>query len=314
MPGGRVPGAPPGVTVALAERSASAVVVTVSWGAAEDNGEKVTGYTVDASGDFAGGSRTAQTTATSTSLTIPCDGSTFCVNGRLDVAVTALNRVGAGAAGTRSWTVPAGDQPTSQQPPPATEPPADPPPADPPPQDPPPQDPPPATNPTTDPPADPPPAATVPTAGATLITGATGTREDYTRHVTMSWPSDWAGHDGACQVVNLTLGNAVTIACGTTAVDIDVDTGANRVVVRAIARDGSRSVDSAARTVQGPREPMCGKYLCLGGGKLVELTPTERSVDFGQAGTGVGFLVIAVLVQVVGRRGRADESTKDGVR
>ncbi|MFL6119792.1 hypothetical protein [Actinophytocola sp.] len=307
-PGGTVPGTPPGVTVALASRSASEIVVTVSWGAADDNGEKVTGYTVEATGDFGGGTRTAQTTSTSTRLTIPCDGGTFCVNGRLDVTVTALNRVGASAAGTRSWTVPAGNQPTSEPPPPVTDPPADPPP----------QDPPPANNPTTDPPADPPadppPAATVPTAGATVITSITATGNGYTRRVTMTWPGDWAGHDGTCQVVNTTLGYGAAITCGTTTLDIDVDTGPNRVVVRATARDGSRSVDSAARSVQGPREPMCGKYLCLGSGRIVELTPAARSTDFGQAGTGAGFLVIAVLVQVLGRRGRPEESTEDGVR
>ena len=80
--------------------------------------------------------------------------------------------------------------------------------------------------------------------------------------------------------------------------------------MRAVARDGSRSVDSAARSAQGPREPMCGKYACFGSGKIVELTPTAKQIDFGQAGAGLGFLVIAVLVQIAGRRGSDEEETR----
>jgi hypothetical protein len=296
-----VPGAPPGVTVTLASRSASGLVVAVSWGAADDNGEKVTGYTVEASGDFSGGTRGTQTTGTSAQLTIPCDGSTFCTNGQLNVAVKALNRVGESAAGTRSWTVPGSSETTTDNPPPpqqttTTNPP---PPTT--------NDPPPQTTTTTPPP----PPPTVPTAGATVITSITVTGNGYTRRVNMTWPSDWANHDGTCQVFNTTLGYGAGIACGASTVDIDVDTGPNRIVVRATARDGSRSVDSAAKSVQGPREPTCGKYQCFSSGKIVELTPTERSVNFGQAGAGLGFLVVAVLVQVVGRR---RESTEDGER
>jgi hypothetical protein len=300
--GGNAPGAPPGVTVALVSRSATELVVDVGWGAADDNGEKVTGYTVEASGDFAGGTRGAQTTGTSAQLTIPCGGSTFCAGGQLDVAVKALNRVGESAAGTRSWTVPGT---TTDDPPPQTTTTTEPPPQ---------------TTTTTEPPPPPqttttttqPPAATVPTAGATVITSITG--NGYTRHVNMTWPGDWAGHDGTCQVVNTTLGYGATVACGASTVDVDVDTGSNRIVVRATARDGSQSVDSAAKNVRGPKEPTCGKFACLGSGKLVELTPTQKSIDFGQAGAGLGFLVVAVLVQVVGRRKESAQSTEDGER
>lgn len=304
---GNVPGTPPGVTVELFSVAASELVVTVSWGAADDNGETVTGYTVEASGSFSGGTRGAQTTGTSTQLTIPCGGSTFCTGGRLDVAVTALNRVGESAAGTRSWTVPPYDPP-AQDPPPAN----DPPPADPPPaNDPPPADPPPAN----DPPPPPPDPVTVPTAGATVITGITAPygATDYTRRVAMSPPADWASHDGTCQLVNTTQGYSVTISCGETAADIAVETGSNRILVRAVARDGSRSVDSAAKSVQGPKEPMCGKYYCVGGDKIVELTPTEKEIDFGQAGAGLGLLVIAVLIRLAGRPVR-EETTQDGER
>jgi hypothetical protein len=99
----------------------------------------------------------------------------------------------------------------------------------------------------------------------------------------------------------------VNIACGATSATIDVDTGTNSIVVRATARDGSRSVDSAVKTVRGPKEPTCGKYACFGSGKIVELTPTEKRVDFGQAGAGLGLLVIAVLLRVTGPRRKDDE-------
>jgi hypothetical protein len=299
--GGLVPNAPSGVAVALANRSASELVVSVSWGAAEDNGEKVTGYTVEATGEFSGGTRTAQTTGTSTQLTIPCGGTTFCSGGQLAVAVKALNRVGESAAGTRAWTVPAQQQqpttdPSTNNPPPVTDPP---PTTNPPPTT---EEPPPYTPP-------PPPPATVPTAGATVITGITapGGNIDYTRQVAMSPPADWASHDGTCQLVNTTQGYSSAIACGATVGNIGVETGANRIVVRATARDGSRSVDSAARSVQGPREPMCGKVYCVGGGKIVELTPTSRPIDFGQAGAGLGLLVIAVLIRLAGRPARQED-------
>jgi hypothetical protein len=295
-----VPGAPPGVSVSLASRNSSELSVTVSWDAAADNGEKVTGYTVSASGGFTGGTRSTQTTGTSAQLSFPCAGTTFCANGQLDVAVTALNRVGESAAGTQSWAVPAQGQPTTNPPPNTPSPTVDPPPTNNPPPT---EEPPPYT------PPPPPPPATVPTAGAVVITGitASGGNIDYVRRVTMNPPADWASHDGTCQVINLTFGYTDTIACGATTADIGVETGSNRIVVRATARDGSRSVDSAARSVQGPREPMCGKVYCVGGNNIVELTPTSKPVDFGQAGAGLGLLVIAVLIRLVGRPAREND-------
>lgn len=288
-----MPSAPPGVSVSLASRTSAELTVAVSWDAAEDNGEKVTGYTVAASGGFTGGTRTTQTTGTSAQLTIPCGGTTFCTNGQLDVAVKALNRVGESAAGTRSWAVPAPGQPTDNPPTNTPSPTTDPPTTNNPPPT---EDPPPYTPP-------PPPPATVPTAGAVVITTITapGGNIDYSRQVNMNPPADWASHDGTCQIVNITQGYTSNISCGATVGDIGVEMGSNRIVVRATARDGSRSVDSAARSVQGPREPMCGKVYCVGGNDIVELTPTSKPVNFGQAGAGLGLLVIAVLIRLAGR-------------
>jgi hypothetical protein len=303
--GGLVPGVPPGVSVALASRTSAELTVTVSWAAAEDNGEKVTGYTVAASGDFAGGSRSTQTTGTSAQLTFPCAGSTFCGNGQLDVAVKALNRVGESAAGTRSWAVPAQGQPTTNPPTNTQSPTTNPPPTNNPPPT---EEPPPYT-----PPPPPPPPATVPAAGATVITSITAPNGaiDYSRQVNMAPPADWASHDGTCQIVNTTQGYTSTISCGATVGEIGVEQGSNRIVVRATARDGSRSVDSAARSVQGPREPMCGKVYCVGGNNIVQLSPTSKEIDFGQAGAGLGLLVIAVLIRLAGRPPRLGTPGED---
>ena len=290
---GRPPGAPPGVTVMLGARSAGELNLTVSWSAPADNGDRISGYTVVATGSFDGGSRTATTAGTSTGLTIPCAGSTFCDGGRLDVTVTAANRNGTSAAGTGSWTVPPqGGSPTTGPtqttttvaPPPPTTTTTEPPP-------------PPPTTTTTEPP--PPPPATVPSAGATVITGSTAPNGqiDNLRRLTLSPPGDWASHDGPCEVVNTTQGYSTGIPCSAGSVDVYVETGSNRFVVRAHARDGSRSVESAARGVRGPKEPMCGQYVCVAGDKIVDLSPTAQPVRFGQAGAGVGLLVIALLLR-----------------
>jgi hypothetical protein len=276
----------------LGSRSDTELTATVSWGTPTENGGPVTSYTVVASGDFAGGSRTAQTTETSVAMTFPCADSTFCDNGRLDLTVTATNRAGRGAAGTGSWNVPPRQsqpttqptqttQPTTQPPTPTTTTTTNPP------------EPPPQT--TTEPP---PPPPSMPTAGAVVIGTVTAPNgaQDYSRLVSLNPPSDWANHNGRCQLVNTTQGYSVTIACSATSAEIGVEEGNNRLVVRAQASDGSQSVDSAAKTVRGPREPMCGKYACFGAGKILELSPVEKPVDFGQAGAGLGLLVIAVLL------------------
>ena len=138
----------------------------------------------------------------------------------------------------------------------------------------------------------------MPTAGAVIIGTVTapGGQMDYSRLVALSPPGDWANHNGRCELVNTTQGYSTTIACSATSAEIGVEQGNNRLVVRAHASDGSQSVESAAKTVRGPREPMCGKYVCFGTGKIVELSPVEKPISFGQAGTGLGLLVIAVLL------------------
>lgn len=297
---GQAPGAPPGVTVMLSGRTADELTATISWGKPVENGGPVTGYDVVATGEFTGGSRGTRTAATSVSLSFPCAGSMFCVNGRLEVSVTATNRAGSGAPGTRTWNVPPQPSGPTSPPPAPTSTAPQPPPQQPPPQQPPPQPPPQPT----EPPPPPPPPAPVPSAGAVVITGSSAPNGIYDslRRITMSPPGDWARHDGRCEVVNVTQGYTTAIACSATSAQIHTEMGPNRIVVRAHARDGSRSVDSAVRSVLGPREPMCGKYLCLAGDQVVELSPTERSVPVGQVGTGLGLLALAVLLRVAGRR------------
>jgi hypothetical protein len=285
---GGAPGAPPGVTVMLAERTASELTVTVSWGTPADNGSAITSYSVVASGDFTGGSQSTQTAEMSVRLTFPCAGTTFCDNGRLDVAVTAANRSGRGATGTATWNVPPPQQQpttTTTQPPAPTTTTTTNPPA-----------PPPTTTTTQEPPPPPPPPPSLPSAGAAVIGGVlSGGRLDYTRTMALNPPSDWANHNGSCELVNTTYGYATAIACSATSAEIAVETGSNRLVVRAHASDG-RSVDSAPKSVPGPREPTCGKYACFSTGKILELSPVERPIRFGQAGAGLGLLVIAVLL------------------
>jgi hypothetical protein len=138
----------------------------------------------------------------------------------------------------------------------------------------------------------------MPTAGAVVIGTVTapGGLQDYSRLVTLTPPGDWANHNGRCALVNTTHGYATTIACSASSAEIGVEEGSNRLVVRATASDGSQSVDSAAKTVRGPREPTCGKYACFSAGKIVELSPVDRPISFGQAGAGLGLLVIAVFL------------------
>jgi hypothetical protein len=284
------PSMPPGVAVMLQDRTSSELTVTISWGASTDNGNRVTGYAVTASGGFTGGSRSTQTTATSVQLTFPCAGTTFCTSGRLDVSVTAASQAGTSQPGTRTWNVPPTQQQTSTSPPAppstTTTPPAPPrsttPPA-----------PPPST---TTPPA-PPPAAPVPTAGVVII-GPVPATGGYTRRLTLTPPGDWASHDGRCEVVNLTFSYTYPIACSATTATVDVETGSNRLVVRAHARDNSRSVDSAVRSVavRDP-EPTCGKYKCFS-------SPARATDPFGAGDAGLGFLALAALLGVRDRLGR----------
>ncbi|HVK26074.1 MAG TPA: fibronectin type III domain-containing protein [Actinokineospora sp.] len=295
---GGAPGVPPGVAVSLNGRTAGDVTVDIRWGAATDNGSPITGYVVTARGGFAGSTKTAQVAGTSTTMVLSCSGNQFCQNGRLDVSVVAVNQVAQGAAGTAVWSVP---QPTTTQPQPTTT-------TQPVPttttQAPP-------TTTTTQPPpttTTPPPPAPVPTAGAVVISGAT--KSGYTAHVTMAPPSDWANHDGTCEVVNKTYGYSEVVACSATSAAVAIDEGTNAIVIRATARDGSRSVDSASRTVRIiVNECQPGRICPVQ--PLVASDPVNNEVSSGpMVGAGVGLLATAALLRFGVRRREEEEDDK----
>ncbi len=278
--GGAAPPAPPGVTVREKSRSSSALVVMVSWNAVSSS-DPVVGYSVAGSGSFSGGSVSAQVTGTSADLSVPCTGSTFCTSGRLDVTVRASTATQAGAAGMAAFTVTAPNTPPPNTPPPNTPPPNTPPPYTPPPT-------------TTTPPPPPPPP--LPTAGAGVITGASGGRLVPTRRLTLAPPADWASHNGRCEVVNRTYGFSVGIACNATSATIDVDEGGNSIVVRAYAATGAGQVDSAARNVNFTYDECAGKPTCI---------PKMAPAGAGTAPMGagaLGLLACAFLLRIGVRR------------
>ncbi|SFQ98645.1 hypothetical protein SAMN04488564_101668 [Lentzea waywayandensis] len=284
--GGTAPAAPAGVTVREKSRSASALVVTVSWTAAAST-DPVVGYTVAGSGSFSGGSVSAQSAGTSTDLSVPCAGSTFCTSGRLDVTVRASTASTAGAAGMAAFTV----TPPANTPPPNT-----PPPNTPPPNTPPPNTPPPTTT-TTTPPPPPPPPPSLPSAGAVVITGITGVRTNPTRRVNMAPPADWASHNGRCEVVNKTYGFSVGIPCNATTATIDVDEGSNAIVVRAYAASGAGQVDSAQKNALFTYDECAGKPSCI-----PRMAPAGAGTAPMGAG-GLGLLACAFLLRIGVRRG-----------
>jgi hypothetical protein len=151
----------------------------------------------------------------------------------------------------------------------------------------------------------------VPTAGATVITGVQIV-DDYTRRLVLNPPADWASHDGACEVVDLIHGNAAPITCSATSVEVFVDIGMNRFAIRAHASDNSRSVDSAARSVRViDPEPTCGPVRCFRANNLVEISPASKSTPIGPAGAGLGFLALAALLRIGGRRrGSGQDETR----
>ncbi|HEX6346618.1 hypothetical protein [Umezawaea sp.] len=290
---GGAPGRPPGVSVSLKSRDASALVITVSWGAVAP----VTGYTVTASGGFSGGSRSAQVAGTSTDLSIPCGGSTFCSSGSLDVSVTAYGDAGTSAAATASWSVPPAG--TTQPPPPVVTTTTQPPP-------------PPVVTTTTEPPpppvvttTEPPPPPSLPSAGAAVITSITGGIASYTKTVNMAWPADWASHNGSCEVVNTTHGFSTPIACGTTSTTIDADIGPNRIVVRAYAAGGGASVDSAPKSSPVRETEPCPRQPC----QIPRSAPEAPESAPAGAG-GLGLIAVAALLRV----GRRHDDEEGGVR
>lgn len=287
---GVVPGRPSGVTVSQRSNNGTSVVVTVSWRAVPDGGEPISGYTVTATGGFSGGSREVQVAGTSTELTLACAG-TFCTSGRLDVAVAAYNRFGAGETGAASWMVrPVAPPPTTttQAPVPTTTtttvPPA----------------PPPTTTTTTTVPPPPPPS--LPTAGAAVITTFGPTGDMYTKRVNMTPPADWASHDGPCELINLTFGHSEPIACSATSAMIGVDVGSNRIVVRAHAATGTGSVDSAVRSTPVRDIDECG-------GRICQPRSVPAAAEGNQlVGGGIGLLATAWLLTLRNRRERRGES------
>ncbi len=284
--GGSAPGAPAGVTVREKSRTSSALVVTVSW-TAPASAEPIVGYTVSGSGSFSGGSKSAQVAGTTAELSLPCTGSTFCTNGRLDVTVRASTATTAGAAGMAAFTVTPPNNPPP--PPPVVTTTTTPPPPPPPP-------PPVVTTTTTPPPPPPPPPPSLPSAGATVITGASGTRTMPTRRLTLAPPADWASHNGRCEVVNRTYGFSVGIACNATSATIDVDEGSNSIVVRAFAATGAGQVDSAPRNVLFTYDECAGKPTCI-----PRMAPAGVETAPMGAG-GLGLLAAAFLLRVKPRR------------
>ncbi|MEU7530014.1 hypothetical protein AB0A74_30110 [Saccharothrix sp. NPDC042600] len=284
---GVAPGRPPGVTVNQVSNDGSTVVVRVTWGAAPDNGEAVSGYSVTATGGFSGGTKSTQVAGTSADLSLPCAGGAFCASGRLDVSVTAYNRLGSGEAATASFSVrpPVVATTTTQpQPQPTTTT----------------TTPPPQPQPTTTTTTTPPPPS-LPTAGAVVISSVGATGDMFSRIINTSPPADWANHSGTCEVVNITYSTSVPIACGGGSVEIYVDIGTNRIVVRAHA--GGQSVDSYARSVivRDMEPEPCG------GGRICQPRSAPRADAAPMASGGLALLAAAWLLGLRNRKRPEDE-------
>jgi hypothetical protein len=154
------------------------------------------------------------------------------------------------------------------------------------------QPPPPVTT-TTSPP--PPP---LPPAGVAVITGLVGGPATLQRTVNMAPPAAWANHTGRCEVVNTTWGYSTPIACNATSARIDLDYGANRIVVRAYAPSGAGQADSAARNATVRDPDMCGTKPCQ----------IPRSIEENQtAPMGVGGLGLLACAYLLRLRPRRDE-------
>ncbi|WP_309110646.1 hypothetical protein [Saccharothrix sp.] len=280
---GVAPGRPPGVAVNQVSNDGSTVVVRVTWGVAPDSGEPVSGYSVTASGGFSGGSKTTQVAGTSADLSLSCAGGTFCASGRLDVSVVAYNASGSGEAGTASFSVrPPAVAPTTTQPRPTTTT----------------TTPPPQPQPTT---TTTPPPPSLPSAGAVVISSVGATGDMFSRIVNTAPPADWANHSGTCEVVNTTWGTSVPIACSGGSVEIYVDYGTNRIVVRAHA--GGQSVDSYHRsvTVRDLETEPCG------GGRICQPRSAPRAETAPMATGGLALLAAAWLLGLRNRKRPEDE-------
>jgi hypothetical protein len=129
-----------------------------------------------------------------------------------------------------------------------------------------------------------------------VITSISGVRTNPSRRVSMAPPADWASHNGRCEVVNLTHGFSVGIACSATSATIDVDEGSNRIVVRAYAASGAGQVDSAAKSVIFTYDECAGKPTCIP-------RAAPAGVETAPMGAGgLGLLAAAFLLRVKPRR------------
>ncbi|HEX8870743.1 MAG TPA: hypothetical protein VF821_34075 [Lentzea sp.] len=129
-----------------------------------------------------------------------------------------------------------------------------------------------------------------------MITGASGTRTNPTRRLTLAPPADWASHNGRCEVVNKSYGYSVAIACNATSATIDVDEGSNAIVVRAYAASGAGQVDSAQRNVLFTYDECNGKPTCI-----PRMAPAGAGTAPAGAG-GLGLLACAFLLRIGVRR------------
>ncbi|MGW5052381.1 hypothetical protein [Actinokineospora sp. NPDC004072] len=279
------PGQPAGITVALADRSDTQVTLLISWSAPAEEG--IAGYTITA--NSAGGSATKQTGGTTDQITLDC-GAMCAAGGPIEIQVAAYTSAAVGSPGVTTWNLPARSVPvtTTAAPPPRTTTAPPPPPTTT-------QPPPPPTTTTT---TTQPPPATVPSAGATVITGVANAGL-YERTITMAPPPDWANHDGTCEVVNRTYGYTTAIACSATSAVISIEEGSNSIVVRAHARDGSQSVDSAARAVfKRIDEPTCRPGVRCELPRVASAPAQESAGTEIMVAAGIGLLITSALLRV----------------
>ena len=117
----------------------------------------------------------------------------------------------------------------------------------------------------------------------------------------MAPPADWASHNGRCEVVNTTQGYAVGIPCNATTARIDLEDGANRIVVRAYAASGAGQVDSAPKNVSYIEDECAGQPNCV-----PRMAPAGAGTAPMGAG-GLGLLACAFLLRIGVRRGEEDK-------
>jgi hypothetical protein len=129
-----------------------------------------------------------------------------------------------------------------------------------------------------------------------VITSISGGARAISRTVNMAPPADWASHNGRCEVVNTSWGYAIGIACNATSVRIDLEEGANRIVVRAYAASGAGQVDSASKNANLILDECAGRPTCV-----PRMAPAGAGTAPAGAG-GLGLLACAFLLRIGVRR------------